>query len=129
SERGAKRAILLPVSAPFHSPLMRPAREGLEPRLRETSFLDPEVPVVSNVDARPVRDGAAARDALIRQVDSPVRWVESVRWMAGEGGAARFVEIGPGAVLSGLVRRILDGPRPVPAGEVDGLDDLLARIA
>ena len=129
SDRGAKRAILLPVSAPFHSPLMRPAREGLEPRLRETEFLDPEVPVVSNVDARPVADGAAAREALIRQVDSPVRWVESVRWMAGEAGAARFLEVGPGSVLSGLVRRILDGIRPVPVGEAEGLDDVLAKIS
>ena len=86
--RGAKRALMLPVSAPFHSPLMAPARAGLEPLLRATPFRDPVVPVVTNVDARPVTTGDAAREAVIRQVDSPVRWVESVTWMAGEMDAA-----------------------------------------
>jgi len=104
-ERGAKRAIPLPVSAPFHCALMAPAREGLLPDLEATTFATPSVPVVVNVDARPVSEGAAARDALIRQVDGPVRWVESVRRLVEMGGR-RFVEVGPGAVLSGLIRRI-----------------------
>ena len=85
-ERGAKRALPLPVSAPFHSPLMAPARAGLAPHLERTTFAEPAMPVVSNVDAQPLSEGAAARDALVRQVDGSVRWVESVRWMAGPGG-------------------------------------------
>jgi [acyl-carrier-protein] S-malonyltransferase len=126
--RGAKRAMLLPVSAPFHSPLMAPAREGLAPLLAATTFRDPTVPVVTNVDARPVRSGDAAREALVRQVDSPVRWVESVSWMAGEGGAGRFLEVGPGSVLCGLVKRIVAGSRPLPCGEPEGLQQLLAAL-
>jgi len=126
--RGAKRALLLPVSAPFHSPLMRPAREGLEPMLRSTEFRDPRVPVVVNVDARPVATGAAAREALVRQIDSPVRWVESVEWMTGEGGVDRFVEVGPGNVLCGLVKRIGREGRPAFCGEPEGLPELIASL-
>src|SRR5206468_9810743 len=85
-ERGARKATLLAVSAPFHSPLMRPARDGMAPLLAATSFHDPRVPVVSNVDAVPVASGNAAREALERQIDSPVRWVESVRWMEDVAG-------------------------------------------
>lgn len=106
--RGAKKATLLKVSAPFHSPLMLPARQGLEPVLAATRFEDPRIPVVTNVDALPVTTGAAAREALARQVDSPVRWVESVRWMAGAGGIERFVELGPAKVLSALIRRTVE---------------------
>jgi [acyl-carrier-protein] S-malonyltransferase len=105
-ERGARRAQLLAVSAPFHSALMRPAREGLAPLLQETRFEDPRVPVVVNVDARPVTSGDEARDALVRQVDQSVRWVASVEWMVREGGVESFVEVGPGRVLAGLIRRI-----------------------
>lgn len=126
--RGAKRALLLPVSAPFHSPLMRPAREGLEPMLRRTEFRDPRVPVVTNVDARPVSTGVEAREALIRQVDSPVRWVESVEWMTGEGGVDRFVEVGPGNVLCGLVKRIGARGRQAFCGEPEGLPQLIASL-
>ena len=125
-ERGAKRALALPVSAPFHSPLMRPAREGLEPLLAAVEFRDPAVPVVANVDAAPVASGAAARDALVRQVDGAVRWVESVRWMAGEGGAEMFLEIGPGAVLTGLVKRIVPGVAAASLSEPEGLEAALA---
>jgi [acyl-carrier-protein] S-malonyltransferase len=106
-QRGAKRAIPLPVSAPFHSLLMAPARAGLTPDLERARFADPRVPVVVNIDAGTVTTGAAARDALIRQIDGPVRWVESVRCLWQELGVRRFVEIGPGSVLSGLVRRIV----------------------
>jgi [acyl-carrier-protein] S-malonyltransferase len=126
-QRGAKRVLPLPVSAPFHSPLMRPAREGLEPMLRATEFRDPRVPVVTNVDARPATTGAAAREALIRQIDSPVRWVESVEWMTAEGGITRFLEVGPGNVLCGLVKRIAGG-KPGFCGEPEGLPDLLASL-
>lgn len=103
--KGAKRAIPLPVSAPFHSPLMRPARERMQGLLTETAFSDARIPVVTNVDAMPVQQGGQLRDSLIRQIDSPVRWVESVRRLATDG-VDRGLEIGPGSVLAGLVRRI-----------------------
>ena len=102
--RGAKRAIPLAVSAPFHCALMAPARERLRPLLEAARFSDASVPVVTNVDARPETRGGALRDALARQVDAPVRWVESVRALAAEG-VDRGIEIGPGNVLAGLVRR------------------------
>jgi [acyl-carrier-protein] S-malonyltransferase len=106
--RGAKRAIPLPVSAPFHCALMSPARERLEPLLGAAAFADGDLPVVTNVDAEPARTAALRREALARQVDSPVRWVESVQRLAREG-VDRALEIGPGNVLAGLVRRIDKG--------------------
>jgi len=106
--RGAKRAIPLPVSAPFHSPLMAPARERLQPLLESAPFSQPAWPVITNVDAAAAARGPVLRDALIRQVDSPVRWVESVRLLAREG-VDRALEIGPGNVLAGLVKRIEKG--------------------
>ena len=102
---GAKRAIPLPVSAPFHCALMKPAEERLAPELRALAVTDPRVPVVANVDALPKRDAHAAIEALVRQVSSPVRWEEVVRRLASEG-VSTYVEVGPGAVLSGLVRKI-----------------------
>lgn len=108
--RGAKRAIPLPVSAPFHCALMSPARERMHPLLDQTRFADASMPVVTNVDARPQASGARLRDALIRQIDSPVRWVETVQHLAREG-VDRALEIGPGNVLAGLVRRIEKGIR------------------
>jgi [acyl-carrier-protein] S-malonyltransferase len=106
--RGAKRAIPLPVSAPFHCALMSPARERLQPLLEAAAFSDARMPVVTNVEAAPAREGRALRDALVRQVDSPVRWVESVQRLFREG-VDRGLEIGPGNVLAGLVRRIEKG--------------------
>jgi len=100
---------------------MAPARAGLAPRLAETAFRDPAVPVVTNVDAVPAGSGAAARDALERQIDSPVRWVESIEWMIDEGGVEAFVEVGPGSVLLNTIKRI----RPEAARiELRGPDDL-----
>jgi [acyl-carrier-protein] S-malonyltransferase len=104
-ERGAKRAIPLKVSAPFHCALMLPAQERLAADLGEVEFEDLRVPLVTNVDAALIRAGAEARDALVRQVSSPVRWRESVEVLWREG-ARTFVEVGPGKVLSGLVRQI-----------------------
>jgi len=127
-ERGAKRALPLPVSAPFHSPLMKPARLGLEPALAAARFADPAVPVVSNIDARPLASGAAARDALVRQVDGPVRWVESVQWMAAQG-VELFVEVGPGNVLCGLIKRIVPGANALSIAEPATLADLVAAAA
>jgi [acyl-carrier-protein] S-malonyltransferase len=103
--RGAKRAIRLPVSAPFHSALMRPARESMRELLDATEISNAEFPVVTNVDAEPASRGELLRDALVRQIDSPVRWVESVRRLAAEG-VDHALEVGPGNVLAGLVRRI-----------------------
>jgi [acyl-carrier-protein] S-malonyltransferase len=102
---GAKRAVKLAVSAPFHSALMRPAERRLEPELRALTAAAPLVPIVANVDAEPKRDAAAAVEALVRQVSAPVRWDDVVRRLASEG-VTTYVEVGPGAVLSGLVRKI-----------------------
>jgi [acyl-carrier-protein] S-malonyltransferase len=102
---GARRAIPLAVSAPFHCALMRPAQERLEPDLRALKAQTPSVPVVANVDAEPKRSAQAAVDALVQQVSSPVRWEDVVRRLASEG-VTTYVEVGPGTVLSGLVRKI-----------------------
>ena len=106
--RGARRAIPLPVSAPFHCALMSPAREKMQPILDAAAFADASIPVVTNVDAAGVTVGSALRDALVRQIDSPVRWVETVQLLARRG-VDRALEIGPGNVLAGLVRRIEKG--------------------
>jgi [acyl-carrier-protein] S-malonyltransferase len=102
---GAKRVVPLPVSAPFHCALMTPAEERLAPELRALPARDPRVPVVANVDAEPKRDAAAAIDALVRQVSSPVRWEDVVRRLASEG-VRKYVEVGPGKVLCGFIRAI-----------------------
>ncbi|HEY0544707.1 MAG TPA: ACP S-malonyltransferase [Pyrinomonadaceae bacterium] len=104
-ERGAKRTIKLNVSAPFHCALMMPAQERLAAELEQLEFHDLRVPLVTNVDAAQTTRGADARDALIRQVSAPVRWRESVEFLIQEG-VEKFVEVGPGKVLSGLVRQI-----------------------
>ncbi|HEV8582774.1 MAG TPA: ACP S-malonyltransferase [Thermoanaerobaculia bacterium] len=124
-ERGARKATLLAVSAPFHSPLMRPAREGMAPLLAATEFHDPQVPVVTNVDAAPAITGAAVRDALERQIDGPVRWAESVLLMERELGVEVFVEVGPGNVLSGLNRRIVQTARATAISDPEHLRQLL----
>jgi len=125
-ERGARKATVLAVSAPFHSPLMRPAREGMAGLLAATTFRDPRVPVVCNVDAAPVTTGEAARDALIRQIDSPVRWMESVEHMSAHLGVDTYIEVGPGTVLAGLIRRIVPGVRVGGVADPDQLAKLLA---
>jgi [acyl-carrier-protein] S-malonyltransferase len=102
---GAKRVIPLAVSAPFHCALLKPAEERLEPELRRLAVQNPRVPVVANVDAEPKRDAASAIDALVRQVSAPVRWEQVVRRLASEG-VTNYVEVGPGTVLSGLVKKI-----------------------
>ena len=124
-ERGARKATLLAVSAPFHSPLMRPAREGMAPLLAATEFRDPQVPVVTNVDAAPVTSGEAARDALVRQIDSPVRWLESVLLMEKDLGVEVFMEVGPGNVLSGLTRRIVQAARTTAVSDPAHLRQLM----
>jgi [acyl-carrier-protein] S-malonyltransferase len=120
-EAGAKRAVPLAVSAPFHCALMEPARERLRPVLEAVPFRDPDVPVYTNVDAEPVRSGRAAREALLRQVASPVRFEDSVRRMAADG-FLRFAEVGPGRVLAGLVRRIRKDVEVLGASTVDEIE-------
>ena len=104
-ERGAKRAVILPVSAPFHCSLMKPAQERLAADLKKLTFSTPGVPVVSNVYARPVEEAETAREALIRQVTASVRWNDSMQWLI-QHGVQTFVEVGPGKVLCGLMRQI-----------------------
>lgn len=103
-ERGAKRAILLPVSAAFHSSLMAPAEAGMRPLIEQTAFRPAAMPLVGNVDARPLTEPEALRQELIGQIRGSVRWVDSVRVMR-EGGVTTFYEVGPGKVLAGLIGR------------------------
>jgi [acyl-carrier-protein] S-malonyltransferase len=127
-EGGAKRALLLPVSAPFHSQLMVPAAEEMAEALATVSIATPTVPVVGNVTARPLADAAEIRRRLVEQVTGMVRWRESVEWLAG-AGVGLFVELGAGKVLSGLVRRIAPDAEAVSAGTPDEIRSLAARLA
>ena len=117
---GAKRAIPLTVSAPFHCALMKPAELRLTPELHAVPTRDPRVPVVANVDAEPKRTAAASIDALIKQIASPVRWEDVVQRLAKEG-VTRYVEVGPGKALSGMIKRIVSG---ATIQNVEGPDDL-----
>ena len=122
---GAKRAVPLPVSAPFHCALMQPAQDRLAPDLEALAFRDPEPPLVNNVDAALVREAAACRAGLVRQVSGTVRWQQSVERLAQEG-VTTFVEVGPGTVLSGLVKKIAKGARVL---NVDSPESLEATVA
>lgn len=126
-ERGAKRALPLPVSAPFHSPLMEPARVGLEPTLRKLAFQPLTVPLYRNVDARRVSEPDEVRDGLIQQVDAPVLWSETVRRLRADGFDT-FVEVGTGNVLSGLVRRIDRDAVCYQAGTVETVEKVIAEL-
>jgi [acyl-carrier-protein] S-malonyltransferase len=114
-ERGAKRALMLPVSAPFHCALMAPAADAMREALAGAAIRAPAVPIVANVEATPVTDPDRIRENLVRQVTGTVRWRESVAFMAGEG-VQSFVEIGAGKVLTGLVRRIAAGATGTAVG-------------
>jgi [acyl-carrier-protein] S-malonyltransferase len=127
-EAGAKRAVPLPVSAPFHTPLMRPAAERLALFLADLRFQTPSFPVVANVDARPVHEGDEARRKLVEQVASPVRWVETMRYAEGELGLALGVELGVGRVLAGLARRTSRGLKVLPAGTPEELERAVERL-
>jgi [acyl-carrier-protein] S-malonyltransferase len=117
---GAKRIVPLTVSAPFHCALMAPAQDRLAPELRALSTATPRVPIVANVDAEPKRDAAAAIEALVQQVASPVRWEAVVARLASEG-VTTYVEVGPGTVLSGLVRKIHREAKVASFGSPDDL--------
>ena len=117
-DAGAKKVVALKVSGAFHSPLMEPAADGLAAHLDGITFHDPAFPVISNATAEPIADGDAARDLLVRQLTSPVRWHASVATML-DSGVDRFLEIGPGKVLSTLNRRNAKGMPSSPLGEPD----------
>ena len=123
---GAKRAIRLAVSGAFHSPLMAPARDGLAEALRTVPMARPSVPVYANVSAEPVCDADTAKRLLIEQLTSPVRWTQIVRRLTLAFPGALFVEMGPGSVLAGLVRKIAPEVRVLTCGTVSEVDALLA---
>lgn len=122
---GAKRAVLLPVSAPFHCPLMKPAQDRLGPDLSATTFADLAMPLVNNWQARLVRSGFEAREGLYEQVPNPVRWADSIRILAAEG-VDRFIEAGPGNVLTGLLRNIDPALKGMKFGAPADLEKLSA---
>jgi [acyl-carrier-protein] S-malonyltransferase len=119
--RGAKRAVALPVSAPFHSSLIRPAAEKLAARLAELNFLVPQIPVINNVDVAIESDTARIKDALVRQAYNPVRWVETVQKMAAMG-VTLVAECGPGKVLAGLTKRCADGVNGVALADAAAIE-------
>jgi [acyl-carrier-protein] S-malonyltransferase len=128
SERGAKRAILLPVSAPFHCSLMKPAQERLAADLATVKFHKPGIPVACNADASLVEDADRSRDALVRQVTGSVKWAQSMQLLIAKG-VERFVEVGPGKVLCGLIRQI-DRSKPCAnVGDQASLQKTLELVA
>ncbi|MCM2290460.1 MAG: ACP S-malonyltransferase [Sulfuritalea sp.] len=125
--KGAKRALMLPVSAPFHCSLMQPAAEALKTRLADVSFAAPRIPVINNVDVTQLADPVAIRDALVRQAASPVRWVETMQAMQA-AGVTHILECGPGKVLSGLVKRCVDGIDGAAMNDLAAFDAALATV-
>jgi len=118
----------LPVSAPFHCALMKPAEARLELELRDLRVRSPRVPIVANVDARPKCEGWAAIDALVQQVSAPVRWEEVVQRLASDG-VTTYVEVGPGTVLCGLVRKIHKDAQVTHFGSPEDLGAVMAACS
>jgi [acyl-carrier-protein] S-malonyltransferase len=127
-EAGAKRAVMLPVSAPFHCALMKPAQERLAQDLSQAEFANPKVPVICNVDATAVSSGAVAREKLIRQVTGAVQWVPLIETLIANG-VSTFVEVGPGKVLSGLMRQIDRSKTCLNVENSESLEKLVAQFA
>jgi [acyl-carrier-protein] S-malonyltransferase len=129
-QAGAKRAVMLPVSAPFHCKLMQPAQESLAKDLAGVEFRDPAFPVAANVSATLITTGNAAREALVAQVTGAVRWVECIELLAAQG-ATQFVEVGPGRVLCGLLKQIQgkDAAAALNVEDSVSLEKTLAAIA
>lgn len=124
---GAKRALPLPVSAPFHSSLLQPASEKLQGYLANIEFKAPNIPVINNVDVEILSDPVAIKDALVRQAAKPVRWQETIQAMAGQG-ITQVIECGPGKVLAGLTKRINDQVTGVPVFDEASLTEVLASL-
>ena len=127
-ERGARRAVLLPVSAPFHCALIAPAAETMAEALSSIEIRAPRVPLVANVLARPIVEPAEIRVRLVEQVTGRVRWRESMQWLNAKG-VTTFLEIGAGKVLTGLLKRIVDGARTLPVGTSDDVAEFARRLA
>jgi [acyl-carrier-protein] S-malonyltransferase len=125
--RGAKRAMPLPVSAPFHSSLLKPAGEKLKDYLKHVAIASPSIPVINNVDVQIENDPSRIKDALVRQAASPVRWAETIRAMAAQG-VTHIVECGPGKVLAGMVKRIDPRVQGMAAADRASLESALATI-
>jgi len=119
-EGGAKKTVMLPVSAPFHCPLMKPAEINLKKELEKTEFMDHQYPVISNIQARPLTTGSSACDALVRQVCSPVRWAETMQYLIDQE-INIAIELGTGKVLSGLMRRFNNNIKCFQVGDPDSL--------
>lgn len=128
-EAGAKRAIRLPVAGAFHSPLMAPAADGLQKALTNSALQDPSFPVYSNVTASAVTKGAEASELLVKQLTSPVRWVDLIRNLAAAFPDALYVEMGPGSVLTGLLPRIVPGLKSQACGTPADVEKLLAQVS
>jgi [acyl-carrier-protein] S-malonyltransferase len=128
TDRGAKRAVMLPVSAPFHCSLMKPAQHLLAADLQKLSFQNPRVPVACNIDAALVRDGDYSRDALIRQVTGSVKWNQLIHLLIAQG-AERFIEVGPSKVLSGLMRQIDRSKSASNVGDEASLQKTLEHLS
>lgn len=122
---GAKRCLLLPVSGAFHSPLMEPAVAGLSEALRAEQWRDPNIPIVANVHAEPVVSAVAAQELLLQQLTAPVQWTRICRRLVAEYPTATFVEIGSGAVLTGLLRRLAPSVKALSCGTVSEVEQLL----
>lgn len=125
---GARRAVRLPVSGAFHSPLMEPAADGLREAVLATPFAEPRFPVYSNVTEHPSTSSDDARDLLIRQLTSPVRWAGEISKIAGLFPDALFVELGPGSVLTGLLSRIVPGARGMACGTPSEVEAVLEKV-
>lgn len=128
-EAGAKRALRLPVSGAFHSPLMEPAAVGLAAACASSAFTDPAFPVYSNVTAAPCSDANTAKELLVRQLTSPVRWVTQMRAIAASYPNATYVEMGPGQVLRGMVSRLVPGAQTFSCGTPAEVESLLELVA
>ncbi|UCD24946.1 MAG: ACP S-malonyltransferase, partial [Gemmatimonadota bacterium] len=128
-EVGAKRVLPLKVSGAFHSPLMEPAGEGLKQELKRVDFSDPSFAIIANASAEPVRDSEAARQLLGQQLTSPVRWVESMtRAAADVEDGATFLELGPGKVLTGLLKRIVRGASSRSVGTASDINGFMEEL-
>ncbi|WP_240233080.1 ACP S-malonyltransferase [Devosia lacusdianchii] len=127
--KGAKRALLLPVSAPFHCSLMQPAADAMAAALGEVAMRAPVVPLVANVLAAPISDPAEIRQRLVEQVTGVVRWTESVTWLTGAGGVTNLVELGTGKVLTGLAKRINGDASASAIGAPGDIDAFVAELS
>ena len=124
---GAKKAVLLPVSAPFHSALMKPAEIKLQKELEQIEFYDLSYPVITNIEAKPITKGSEARSALVKQVCSPVRWSETMQVLVDQG-IETVIELGAGKVLSGLIKRFNRGIKCYQVGDRESLSQTLAAL-